>query len=876
MDKDNSTIRLSQAAKSLNIGSRTVVDYLRTKNFTIEDNPNVKITQEQYALLTTNFKSSIQEQPPTLPHNTQQADYLDERITLSKTRPKQLEKKETVIPTLKGATFLGKAEPTAALNRRPKGGISEERINSASSSNFESKRISSLEPTIKDPEQIKFNQVIKPPVEKIDLQGAHKLQGVTFLGKMDIVPERERSTFTKETPAISSHKSYGNDERPSSTSQSFERDKKPFKQFSKDKKPVVQKKFVSEQEVQEKLKLTLAKLNQPKEKESSRSKFRKQKRLDVEQANMELAAEREQELGKLRVSEFASPSDLASLMDVPVNRIIETCVSIGIVVSINQRLDAEVISIVAEEFGYKPEFIDVKEETEEEIDNPDDLVTRAPIVTIMGHVDHGKTSLLDYIHNLNITKSEAGGITQHIGAYDVTTKSGHKIAFIDTPGHEAFTAMRARGAKITDIVVIVIAADDRVMPQTQEAISHAQAAGVPMVIALNKIDRPTANPDKIKEQLANIGILVEDWGGKYQCECISAKTGEGIDSLLQKILLEAEILSLKANPNRAARGTVLESSIEKGRGYVSTIMIQNGTLKIGDPIIVGAYFGKVKAMKNHLGENQKTAPPSTPLRVMGIEGAPQAGDPVKVMPSERDAREIAARRQQLLREQNLRVKKHISLDEIGRRIAIGNFQELKVIVKGDVDGSIEALSDSLIKLSTESFKLSVIHKNVGAISESDVLLASAADAIIVGFQVRPSVNAKQLAAKEGIDIRLYSVIYDAIESIRDAMEGMLAPTIQENITANVVVRAIFKISKIGTIAGCYVTSGSIKRQHKIRVIRDGIVLITSTIAQLKREKEDVKEVKHGLECGININGFDDIRVDDVIEAFEEVEVESKL
>lgn len=877
---NNSTIRLSQAVRKLNVGSTTIVDYLLSKNFVVENNPNVKITPEQYGLLEAEFKSNAIEK--TDARQIKIGIVPPSQEGAKKIKPKQVEKKETIIPLLEGTKSLGKMD-LDSLFKKPnptvtKIAVEEKKTEVPASSivyeksNDHEKVEENLTPTVLD----------KPRLEKISLEGNHKLQGLTFLGRMDIAPEKPKH-FTPHTDRYRpTTPSKTIDLTTSSNVSSTINDttKKVRKRINtpahKEKKTPALKPIISGQEVQDKLKSTLAKINQPRAKESSRTKFRKQKRQDFEQANMQAEADRQLEVKKLKISEFASPSDIASLIDVPVNEIISTCVSLGIVVSINQRLDAEVISIVADEFGYKAEFVDVQQDGEEEVDKPEDLVSRPPIVTIMGHVDHGKTSLLDYIQNLNIVKTEAGGITQHIGAYDVTTKTGHKIAFIDTPGHEAFTAMRARGAKITDIVVIVIAADDRVMPQTKEAISHAQAAGVPIVVAINKIDRPTANVEKIKEQLSAVGILTEDWGGKYQSECISAKTGEGIDSLLQKILLEAEVLDLKANPNKAARGTVLEASLEKGRGYISTVMVQNGTLRVGDPVLVGAFFGKVKAMKNHLGITQKTSPPSTPVQIMGIEGAPQAGDTMRVMTSEREAREIATRRQQILREQNIRIKKHITLDEIGRRLAIGTFQELNIIVKGDVDGSVEALSDSLIKLSTDAFKLNVIHKGVGAISESDVLLSSAADAIIVGFQVRPSTNARQLANSEGIDIRLYSIIYDAIENIKDAMQGMLAPTMQENITANVLVREVFKISKIGTIAGCYVTSGCIKKQHKIRVVRDGIVIFTGTMAQLKRSKDDAREVRHGFECGININNYNDIKIDDTIEAFEEVEVEGKL
>jgi len=587
----------------------------------------------------------------------------------------------------------------------------------------------------------------------------------------------------------------------------------------------------------------------------------------------------EQEESKvLKVTEYISANDLASLMGASVNEVISACLGLGMFVSINQRLDAEAITVIADEFGYSIEFASTEEEAEidEEEEDPENLTDRAPIVTIMGHVDHGKTSLLDYIRKSKIAQGEAGGITQHIGAYNVITESGKKITFLDTPGHEAFTAMRARGAKLTDIVIIVVAADDNVMPQTKEAINHAQVAGVPIVIAINKIDKPGANPDKIKEELSKENILVEDWGGKYQCELISAKTGVGIPELLEKVLLEAEILELKANADKKAAGTVVEASLDKGRGYLSTVLVQGGTLHIGDIVLAGAYYGRVKAMTDHRGVKQKDAGPSTPVQVLGLNGAPQAGDKFQVMESERDAREIATKREQLLREQSIRTKKHITLDEIGRRLAIGNFKELNVIVKGDVDGSIEALSDSLLRLSTEEVQVRIIHKAVGAISESDVLLASASDAIVIGFQVRPSASARKLAEQEEIEIRLYSIIYDAINEVKDAMEGMLAPKLEEVITGNIEVREVFKISKVGTIAGCYVTDGQVKRNSKVRLIRDGIVVHTGTILALKRFKDDVSEVKTGYECGLSIKDFNDIEVGDTIEGFEEKETKRTL
>ena len=566
-------------------------------------------------------------------------------------------------------------------------------------------------------------------------------------------------------------------------------------------------------------------------------------------------------------------------MDVTVNDVISKYLEIGMFVSINQRLDAETMTIIAEEFGYKVEFTTSEEEeivVTEEPDNEEELKSRAPIVTIMGHVDHGKTSLLDYIRESRVTEGEAGGITQHIGAYDVETNSGQKIAFLDTPGHEAFTAMRARGAKITDLVIIVIAADSTVMPQTKEAINHSKVAEVPIVFAINKIDTPNANVNKVKEDLSKIDILVEDWGGKYQCQEVSAKTGEGVEELLEKVLLEAELLELKANPDKKAVGTVIESELDKGRGYLTTMMVQGGTLSVGDIVLAGSQYGKVKALFDHRGTEKQTVGPATPILMLGLNGAPQAGDKFNVFDTDKEAREIATKREQLIREQKLRTKKHVTLDEIGRRLALGSFKELNIILKGDVDGSIEALSDSMEKLSSEEISVNIIHRGVGQITESDVLLASASDAIIIGFQVRPSQNARSLAEKEGIDIRIYSIIYEAINEIKSAMEGMLEPTEEEVIAGNVEVREIYKISKIGTIAGCYVTNGNILRNNKIRLIRDGIVVYTGKIKQLKRFKDDVNEVKNGYECGLTIADFNDIKVGDVIESFEIKEIKRKL
>lgn len=632
----------------------------------------------------------------------------------------------------------------------------------------------------------------------------------------------------------------------------------------------------TEEEIQKQVRETLEKL-QGKSSKSKAARYRRDKR-DTHREKVEAQELEQAEDKTLQVTEFVTVSDLSTMMDVPVNQVIGACMSLGMMVTMNQRLDAETMTIVADEFGFEMDFVnaDIKESIAETVDSEEDLVTRAPIVTVMGHVDHGKTSLLDYIREENVIAGESGGITQHIGAYGVELKGGQKIAFLDTPGHEAFTAMRARGAQVTDLAIIVIAADDDVMPQTKEAISHAQAAGVPIVFAINKIDRDAANPEKIKESLANMNLLVEDWGGKIQSHDISAKTGKGVAELLEKVLLEAELLDLKANPNKHATGTVVEAFLDKGRGYVSTILVQAGTLKVGDYVLAGRTHGKVKAMQDERGKDVQKAGPSTPVSILGLDGAPQAGDKFHVFEDEKEAKSIASRRTQLQREQSVRTQKTLSLDEIGRRIALGDFKELNLIIKGDVDGSVEALTDSFQKLSTEEIQVNIIHKAVGAITESDVLLASASDAIIIGFNVRPQGNARSVAEAEEVDIRMYSIIYDAINDLKDAMEGMLSPELKEEITGSAEVRATFKISKIGTIAGCMVQDGKIYRNSGVRLIRDGVVVYTGELATLKRFKDDVKEVAKGYECGIQIKNYNDLQEGDVIESFREVEVRKKL
>lgn len=726
----------------------------------------------------------------------------------------------------------------------------------------------------------------KKPVASSDSNSLakKKRRRKNFVGGSDNLDAKKIDQFSKDKPTGQGHHGQG------SHGGGFRRDTKPGQRFEKgkpgakgrDRHAVPKEKAeITDKEIQDKLKETLARLN-PGSKNpnigSVRSKLRRQKRDTAAAEREEAAMEAELQSKVLKVTEFVTVNEIAKMMDVAVTNVISACMTLGMMVSINQRLDAETIAIVAEEFGYEVEFVSAEavEEIEEDIDAPEDLKPRPPIVTVMGHVDHGKTSLLDYVRKANVIAGEAGGITQHIGAYEVTLSNGKQVTFLDTPGHEAFTAMRARGAKITDIVIIVIAADDSVMPQTREAISHAQAAGVPIVFAINKIDREGANPDKIREQLAAMNILVEEWGGKFQCQEISAKKGLNIDALLEKVLLEAELLDLKANAAKRAVGSVIEATLDKGRGITTTVMVQAGTLRVGDPILAGVHSGKVRAMFDERGKKKNAAGPATPVVILGFDGAPQAGDKFIVCKSETESREIATKRAQLQREQGIRTQKHITLDEIGRRLAIGNFKELKVIVKGDVDGSVEALSDSLIKQSTEEVAVSVIYKGVGQISESDVLLASASDAIVIGFQVRPSAQARKLAEQESIDIRLYSIIYKAIEEIKSAIEGMLAPTMEEKITGNVEIREVFKITKVGTVAGCMVTEGKIFRNSKIRLIRDGVVVHTGELASLKRFKDDMKEVAKGFECGLNLQNYNDIKVGDNIEAYEEVEVKRTL
>ena len=763
-------------------------------------------------------------------------------------------------------------------------------------------QVQTPKPEVKKTEEKTVEKPAEPKFIKTEVQ---KLEGPKILDKIELpdekrrtkaAPEKKKRKRIKGKPEGSSENPTGptvnqgpkkpgdnkqqgkgpklqggdNKKNPKDLGKPSKKDKRGSK---RDEKPEM-----TDEEISKQIKDTLARLA-PMGK-SKTSKHRREKRQQVAGSMMEEMMRQEEDKKILKVTEFVTANELATMMNVPVVKVIGTCMSLGMPVSINQRLDAEALSVVASEFGFQIDFVsaDVQEaiaETEE-TDREEDLVPRAPVVTVMGHVDHGKTKLLDYIRNTNVVAGEAGGITQHIGAYEVTTESGKKITFLDTPGHEAFTAMRARGAKITDVAIIVIATDDSVMPQTVEAINHAQAAGVPIVFALNKIDKPTANPDKIREQLANMNILVESWGGKYQDQEIAAKIGLNVDALLEKVLLEAEFLDLKANPNKLAKGTVIESALDKGRGYVAKILVQNGTLKIGDMVLAGTTYGKVKAMFDDHNKPVKAAGPSTPVLLLGLNGAPMPGDGFNVMTDEREVKAIANRREQLQREQTRRTSPHITLDEIGRRIAIGDFKELNIIVKADVDGSVEALADSLLKLSTEEVQVNVIHKSVGAISESDIMLASASNAVVVGFNVRPTAQARKMAEQEKIDIRIYSIIYTAIEEIKAAIEGMLAPEIEEVVTCNLEIRETFKISKVGTIAGCMVLDGKVTRNTKIRLIRDGIVVYTGVLGSLKRYKDDVKEVSAGMDCGLNIENFNDIKVGDIIEGYTEKEVARKL
>ncbi|MBS1501089.1 MAG: translation initiation factor IF-2 [Bacteroidetes bacterium] len=941
MSEDKS-IKLIKAVKELNIGINTIVDFLASKGFKVDKHPMAKLDNDMYNTLLKEFAAdkiikeeakqiSIgkirKEETVGVPERPVEArrgrDFENEEILIKgagtfvppvekpKPEPQKVEERNDV--NLPGVKVVGKIDldaPVQPAAPKPEPVKEKEVEEPVILEPKEAAPVAKQEPEKKSEPQQR-PETNAPEEEEVIRAKAERLSGPNVVGKIQLPVEQNRrnqpvASSSNAGGSAADHKrkrkrkegGHGDHNQPGQQQQQgghqqggqggrpdFRRGGGPGGNgrgdFRRAGAPSTPREEPSEKEIQDQIKATLARLSGAGKsgKFAQRAKLRRQKRDDVAASAEELALEQELQSKVLKVTEFVTANELASMMDVPVTQIISTCMSLGMFVSINQRLDAETLAIVADEFGYQVEFVKPQDE-EANLDTPDDpkdLKPRAPIVTVMGHVDHGKTSLLDFVRKTNVIAGEAGGITQHIGAYEVTLPDNKgKITFLDTPGHEAFTAMRARGAQVTDIVIIVIAADDSVMPQTREAINHAQAAGAPMIFAFNKIDKPGANADKIREQLAGMNILVEEWGGKYQSQEISAKTGLNIDKLLEKVLLEAELLELTANPDKRAVGTVIEAALDKGRGIVTTVLVQAGTLRVGDPILAGCYSGRVKALTNERGQRIDKAGPSTPVQVLGMQGAPTAGDKFNALESEVEAREIANKRMQLQREQGLRTQKHITLDEIGRRLAVGNFKELNIIVKGDVDGSIEALSDSLLKLSTEQIQVNIISKAVGQISESDVLLASASDAIIIGFQVRPSGGARKLAEQEQIDIRLYSIIYDAINEIKAAMEGMLAPTLEEKIVANVEIRETFKISKVGTIAGCMVLDGKITRNSKIRIIREGVVIYTGELASLKRFKDDVKEVNAGYECGLSIANYNNIEVGDIVEAYEIVEVKRKL
>lgn len=991
-----SSIRLNKVVKDLNVGLSTAVEFLRKRGHAVEENPNFKISDDQYAILVKEFsndkdlkmKSERETQMRLEKEKAQTITAAGYQVSEQKEKPKPepkpiVEEIKVAVPSdvRPHITTVGKID-LDAVGRKPVQENTVEEIIPEPAPVVEAPQqpiIITPEPEpeieLKKPEpeivEIVPEPVVEipktpevPPVEeqkseemeekaaeivehreepviteegttRDENQGEEEIfqlrrnvieQNIKVVDKIDLSalnqqtrPKKKSKEEKRKERVLREHQNGGgnaNGQRPANNPPSNgnvqgnnvadDKKKEKRKRIHKEKVDItknnapaqqqhgakpgdnrhkVQGNFpkrpfkpeVNEEDVQKQIKETLARLT---EKKIKGSKYRKEKRETVSarmQEREELARDSEK---VLKLTEFVTVAELATMMAAPVTKVIATCMNLGVMVSINQRLDAETINIVADEFGFKTEYVSSEVVDaiahEQEEDREEDLETRSPIVTVMGHVDHGKTSLLDYIRKANVIAGEAGGITQHIGAYHVTLESGREITFLDTPGHEAFTAMRARGAAVTDIAIIIVAADDSVMPQTIEAINHASAANVPIVFAINKIDKPGANPEKIKEALANMNYLVEDWGGKYQSQEISAKKGNGVHELLEKVLLEADLLELKANPNKRAVGSIIESSLDKGRGYVSTVLVKDGTLHIGDVVLAGTHFGRIKAMFNERNQRVTEAAPSEPALILGLDGAPQAGDIFNVMPTEQEARDIANKREQLQREQGLRTSRHITLDEIGRRIAIGNFQELNVIVKGDVDGSIEALSDSLIKLSTEEIQVNVIHKAVGQISESDVMLAAASNAIIVGFQVRPSMAARKLAEKEEIDIRLYSIIYNAIEELKAAMEGMLSPEIKEEVVATLEVLEVFKITKVGSVAGCIVREGKIKRATKIRLIRDGIVVFSGELGSLKRFKEDVKEVANGYECGLNLANYNDVKIGDIIEGYEEVEVKKTL
>ncbi|MBO3097089.1 translation initiation factor IF-2 [Gelidibacter pelagius] len=929
------TIRLNKVLRELNISIDRAVDFLESKGIDVEKSPNTKISDDVHMVLSNEFQTDANKKMAS--QEVSEAK-LKEKEELREQREREIEEKlkreEASKQVVRAKAPFKGPKQVGKIDLDPKKAESTEKVEKAKP---EEPKVEKPAETTKQPEVSEKVAPLEKEADKTEVkevpkkaekakeetkvtEKTEKVEKVKKAEKPEKVEEVEKTETTVEAEDELMKTQYQKLSGPKIAGEKID-----LSQFNKPKKKKEERKPVagdankkkrrriskgpttpgtkppfgargsathkgkpggrtstvkeepSEADVQKQVRETLEKL-QGKTNRGKGAKYRRDKRDQHRQQTEKDIEQQEAESKVLKVTEFVTASEVATMMDVPVTQIISACMSLGLMVTMNQRLDAETLSVVADEFGYEVEFVtsDLEDSIEVVEDNPEDLVPRAPIVTVMGHVDHGKTSLLDYIRQENVIAGESGGITQHIGAYAVQLEGGQKMAFLDTPGHEAFTAMRARGAQVTDLAIIVIAADDAIMPQTKEAIAHAQAAGVPIIFAINKIDKPTANPEKVKEGLAQMNLLVEDWGGKIQSHDISAKTGEGVKDLLEKVLLEAELLELQANPNKPAVGTVVEAFLDKGRGYVSTILVQAGTLRVGDYVLAGKNSGKVRAMHDERGKNVSAAGPSTPVSILGLDGAPQAGDKFAVFAEEREARQIAAKRTQLQREQSVRTQRHITLDEIGRRIALGDFQELNIILKGDVDGSVEALTDSFQKLSTEEIQVNIIHKGVGAITESDVLLATASDAIIIGFNVRPMGNARQIADQEEIDIRMYSIIYDAINDLKDAMEGMLSPELKEEITGTAEIREIFKVSKVGTIAGCMVTSGKIFRNSSIRIIREGVVVYTGELSSLKRFKDDVREVSKGYDCGMQIKNYNDIYENDVIEAFHEVEVKKKL
>ena len=849
------TIRLNKVLRELNISIDRVADFLESKGHTIEKRPTTKISKDLYSLLCDEFQ--IDADKKIASKEVVEAKNKEKEEIREKQERQQEDSIKPQSEIIKASSKVVQFKKLGKIDLEPK---------------KEAEKVENLEEKSSIAKEIETQKSTAENIENVKKDNYKKLSGLKSTGETIDLNQFKKTESSEPTP-----KSKKRRRRIVSKQDDSNQNNTSFKAKQKERFKRPTKEEPSEEEVQQQIKETLEKL-QGKSSKGKAAKYRRDKRDQHKQKSEEELAALEEESKILKVTEFVTASEIATMMDVSPTEIISACMTLGMMVTLNQRLDAETLSIVAEEFGYKVEFVtaEIEEENIEVEDSPEDLEHRPPIVTVMGHVDHGKTSLLDYIRKENVIAGESGGITQHIGAYGVELQDGQKITFLDTPGHEAFTAMRARGAQVTDLAIIVVAADDDIMPQTKEAISHAQAASVPIVFAINKIDKPNSNPDKIKEGLSNMNLLVEDWGGKIQSHDISALKGDGVNELLEKVLLEAELLELKANPNKDASGTVVEAFLDKGRGYVSTILVQTGTLKIGDFVLAGKNSGKVKAMHDERGNEVKEAGPSTPISILGLDGAPQAGDKFSVFSDEREAKQIANKRTQLQREQTVRTQKHITLDEIGRRIALGEFKELNIILKGDVDGSVEALTDSLQKLSTEEIQVNIIHKAVGAITESDVLLASASDAIVVGFNVRPMGNARQIADKEQIDIRTYSIIYDAINDVKDAMEGMLSPDFKEEITGLCEIRETFKISKIGTIAGCMVTKGKIVRNSEIRLIREGVVIFTGSLSSLKRFKDDAKEVTKGYDCGLQVKDYNDIKVGDEIEGFINVAIKKKI